>query len=86
MYKNTDLAETAESLHVSERTGYNSQSHQLTGHFPSGASVSRLTSLEEMLVLDVIFENPGIYSEMLERRVQNNPRRSKHDVIHFYLQ
>ena len=69
--------EIAVSLYVCERTVRRIVSHFLaTEHVTSGVNIGRpraLTSLEETLILNVIFENPGIYLDEVQRYLEKKP-------------
>ena len=74
VYKEANPEEIAESLYVSARTVRRIVGLFLaTGYVASRVSVGRprtLTSLEETLVLNVIFENPGIYLDEVQRYLE----------------
>ena len=64
-------------MYVCERTVRRIVSHFLaTEHVTSGVNIGRpraLTSLEETLILNVIFENPGIYLDKVQRYLEKKP-------------
>ena len=77
IYQEANPDEIAVSLYVCERTVRRIVSHFLaTDHVASGINVSRpraLTSLAETLTLNVIFENPGIYLDEVQRYLEKKP-------------
>ena len=70
IYKEANLDQITELLYVPERTVWRIIALFLaTGDVASGVSVGRprtLTGLEETLVLNAIFENPGIYLDEVQ--------------------
>ena len=77
VYQEANPDEIAVSLYVCERTVRRIVSHFLaTEHVTSRVNIGRpraLTSLEETLTLNVIFENPGIYLDKVQRYLEKKP-------------
>ena len=77
IYKEANPDKIAVSLYVCAKTVRRIVSHFLeTEHVTSGVNIGRpraLTSLEETLTLNVIFGNPEIYLDEVQRYLEKKP-------------